>query len=63
MNGQGDGYISPPRQQDRRPAAAVNADLRRLTADVAPENDRAQRFFRKLGYTVGPSGTLERDLG
>ena len=37
--------------------------LRRLTADVAVENDRAQRLFKKLGYTVEPSGMLSVDLG
>ena len=37
--------------------------LQRLTADVAGENDRAQRLFNKLGYTVGPPGMLSIDLG
>ena len=36
--------------------------LQRLTADVADENDQAQRFFKKLGYTVEPSGMLAIDL-
>jgi RimJ/RimL family protein N-acetyltransferase len=27
--------------------------LRRLTADVAGESDRAQRLFKKLGDTAG----------
>ncbi|MEV4778051.1 GNAT family N-acetyltransferase [Burkholderia sp. LMU1-1-1.1] len=37
--------------------------LRRLTADVASENHRAQRFLKKLGYTLGPVGMLSIDLG
>ena len=37
--------------------------LERLTADVAVENERAQRLFKKLGYTAGPSGMLSIDLG
>lgn len=37
--------------------------LQRLTADIADQNDRAQRLFRKLGYTLGPCGNLSIDLG
>lgn len=36
--------------------------LQRLTADVSGENDRAQRFFRKLGYRGEPSGMLAINL-
>lgn len=36
--------------------------LRRLTADVAPDNEQAQRLFQKLGYRRERSGMLEIDL-
>lgn len=36
--------------------------LNRLAADVARENERAQRLFRKLGYRQERSGALGIDL-
>ena len=36
--------------------------LRRLTADVAPANGRAQRLFSKLGYRPDRTGLLAIDL-
>ena len=36
--------------------------LRRLTADVASGNERAQRLFKQLGYERDDSGMLEVDL-
>lgn len=36
--------------------------LNRLLADVAPENERAQRLFKRLGYQQEPSGYLAIDL-
>lgn len=36
--------------------------LNRLVADVAPENERAQGFFKKLGYSASSSGMLGMPL-
>lgn len=36
--------------------------LQRLTADVAPDNERAQRLFNRLGYTPDESGMLGRAI-
>ena len=36
--------------------------LKRLCAAVAPENERAQCLFKKLGYRQERSGILETEL-
>lgn len=42
--------------------AAGVLHMKRLLADVAPENERAQGFFKKLGYGASPSGMLGMPL-
>jgi RimJ/RimL family protein N-acetyltransferase len=32
--------------------------LQRLVADIAPDNERSQRLFRRLGYRAAPTGML-----
>ena len=36
--------------------------LQRLIADIAPDNERSQRLFRRLGYRTAPMGMLELAL-
>lgn len=36
--------------------------LQRLVADIAPDNKRSQRLFRRLGYRAAPAGMLELTL-
>ena len=44
------------------PYAGHVLGLNRLVADVAPENERAQGLFKKLGYSASSSGMLGMPL-
>lgn len=57
----GKGYMAEAHGLLQRFAGDV-LRLKRLAADVAPGNERAQRLFTKLGYRHEQSGALAIDL-